>query len=227
MRFSRPAVIELVGPAGVGKTTLSLQLEANGQARRGTIWFVPTPALARGTLRQFPTALTLYRETRRFLWDEIKHLARLDALLTFLRTSPWNGARLVALDEGPVYTLSWLQVIGHRRFREGAQAAFLQRTLQQWAPHLDAVVVLDAPDDVIMARIRRRQKPHLVKDRSAPEVTAFIEEYRRAAERVIVDLQALGGPPVVRLDCTETDGLADRVLNALGRQQRARTAYAH
>ena len=223
----RPAVVELVGPAGVGKTTLSLQLEASGQARRGTIWLVPKPVLVRGTIRQLPAALTLYRETRRFLWNEIKHLARLEALHTHLRTTHWNGTRLVALDEGPVYTLSWLQVIGHRRFCFGPPAPFLQQTLRRWVPLLDAVVVLDAPDDVLTARIRARTKPHLMKQRSPLEISAFLEAYRRAFERVLADLRAAGGPPVLRLDCTDdTDRLDERVLEALGRHQRERSLYA-
>src|SRR6266571_479745 len=87
----RPAVIELVGPAGVGKTTLSQQLEASAQGVRVTIWVMPIARLARSTLRQVPTAFALYRETGRFLWDEVKHLARLDALHTLLRAPRWQG----------------------------------------------------------------------------------------------------------------------------------------
>ncbi|HLZ44692.1 MAG TPA: hypothetical protein VKQ05_03345 [Gemmatimonadales bacterium] len=226
--LGRPAVIELVGPAGVGKTTLSQQLEATGQARRGTIWLVPKPVLAYGTIRQLPAALTLYRETGKFLWNEIKHLARLDALYTFLRTTHWNGTRLVALDEGPVYTLSSLQVVGHRRFCYGPSAPFLQQTIQRWVPLLDAVVVLDAPDALLTSRIRSRTKPHLMKQRSALEISAFLEAYRRVTERVLAEFSAAGGPPVVRLDCSDgTERLDERVLEALGRQRRERSPHAH
>jgi broad-specificity NMP kinase len=216
MGLSRPAVIELVGPAGVGKTTLSLRLQTTGHARRGTMWFVPRPALLRSAIRQIPTALTLYRQTGRFLWSEIKHLIRLDALHTAVRTTHRNGTALIALDEGPVYTLSWLQVIGHRRFCDGPPLAFLQRTLERWVPQLDAVIVLDAPDPIITSRIREREKPHLVKDRSSAEIAAFLAAYRRATERVLADLHAAGGPPVVRIDCSDdTNRLTERVLEAV------------
>jgi hypothetical protein len=224
----RPAVVELVGPAGVGKTTLSLRLESSGQARRGTIWLVPKPVLVRGAIRQLPAALMLYRETRKFLWNEIKHLARLDALHTLLRTTHWNGTRMIALDEGPVYTLSWLQVIGHRRFCYGPPAPFLKQTLQRWVSLLDAVVVLDAPDELLTARIRGRTKRHLMKERSSLEISAFLEAYRRATERVLADLHAAGGPPIVRLDCSDgMEGLHERVLEALGRHQRPGSVHAH
>ncbi len=219
----RPAVIELVGPAGVGKTTLSLQLEASGQGLRGTIWFVPLVRLARSTLRQVPTAFTLYRETGRLLWDEVKHLARLDALHASLRAPRWQGARMVVLDEGPVYTLSWLQVIGHPRFRGGPPPSFWEHTLQRWSRSLDAVVVLDAPDHVLTDRIRTRDKPHLVKDRSVDEVSAFANAYRVATERVLTDLQALGGPPVLRFEAGESGKqLAQRLRDALGQDVHAR-----
>lgn len=219
----RPAAIELVGPAGVGKTTLSLQLEASGQAARGTIWLVPKPVLLHGTLRQLPAALTLYHETGKFLWREIKHLARLDALHTFLRTTHWNGTRLVVLDEGPVYTLSWLQVFGHRRFVYGPPATFLRRTLERWARSLDAIVILDAPDEILISRIRGRKKPHLMKDRSPLEISAFIQAYRVATERVLNNLRAIGGPPVVRLCCGDDGGrLDERLLEALEQHAYAR-----
>jgi hypothetical protein len=219
----RPAVIELVGPAGVGKTTLSLQLEANGQCARRTIWFVPPTLLVRGALRQLPAALALYRDTGALLWDEVKHLARLDALHTFLHTSHWNGTRLVLLDEGPVYTLSWLQVIGHPRFRGSPPMPVWRRTLERWARSLDAVVVLDAPDAVLNDRIRSRAKPHLLKESSGWEVSAFATAYRLAFERVIVNLRAMGGPPVLRLSCAGgTDQLNERLLDALGQGVHAR-----
>jgi hypothetical protein len=216
-------VIELVGPAGVGKTTLSRQLEAGGHGVRGTMWSVPTPLLARSTLRQLPTAITLYRATGKFLWDEIKHLARLDALNSLVRTAHWTGRRLVVLDEGPVYAFSYLQVMGHPRFRDGPAPPFWYRTLQRWSRNLDAVVVLDAPDQVLTTRIRTRAQPHLVKDRGVDEVSAFSNAYRAATERVLTDLQAIGGPPVLRLDVGRGDDrLDERLRDALAQDIYAR-----
>jgi RecA/RadA recombinase len=215
-------VIELVGPAGVGKTTVSLQLEATGQALRGTMWFVPTRLLARSTLLHLPAVLALFSQTGSWLWDEIKHLARLEALHAFLGASRWNGTRLVVLDEGPVYTLSWLQVIGRAHFRQRPPGPWWARTIRRWAGSLDAVVVLDAPDAVLADRIRTRAKPHMMKDRSLDEVSAFATAYRVATERVLVDLMAAGGPPVLRFDLGDDEnGLDERVLSALGQSLHA------
>ncbi len=218
-------MIELVGPAGVGKTTLPRQLEASGQGARGTMWLVPPRELARGTLRQFPVALTLFRETGKFLWDEIKHFARLDALHSYLRTPRTNGPRFVVLDEGPVYALSYLQVMGDRRFQRSPAPAFWYRALQQWSDSLDAVVVLDAPDHVLTTRIRSRAQDHLLKGSSADDVSAFIKAYRRATERVLADWQSMGvtAPKVVRLTVGQgADNLAERLLDALGQATHAR-----
>lgn len=213
---ARPPVIELVGPAGVGKTRLSVDLEAHGHCVRRTIWYVPPALLVRSVLRQVPTAFALYRATGAVLWDEVKHLARLDALHDSLRTTHWNGTPLVLLDEGPIYTLSWLQVIGHERFRGSPPPAVWRRTLERWARSLDAVVILDAPDTVLSDRIRTRAKPHLLKDGTAWELSAFATAYRLAFERVLINLKAMGGPPVLRLDCADgTDQLGDRLLTVL------------
>jgi hypothetical protein len=181
------------------------------------MWYVPPALLVRSVLRQVPTAFALYRATGALLWDEVKNLARLDALHDALRTTHWNGTRLVLLDEGPVYTLSWLQVIGHERFRGSPAPAVWQRTLERWAQSLDAVVILDAPDSVLSDRIRTRAKPHLLKDGTAWEMSAFATAYRLAFERVLVNLKAMGGGPrVLRLDCADgTDQLRDRLLTVL------------
>lgn len=211
----RPLVVEVVGPAGVGKTTLTVDLEARGRAVRGTMWFLPKPLLAQNTLRQVPRALAWYRDTGALLWQEVKHLARLDALHAFLHQYHWNGTRLVILDEGPVYVLSWLQVQGHEYFRSRPDA-WWRAALERWARSLDAVVVLDAPDSVLASRIRRREKPHLMKDRSAAEVSAFLEAYRVASEHVLRCLEAAGGPPVLRLGVADDPKrLGDRFLAAL------------
>ena len=218
----RPAVIEIVGPAGVGKTRLAEQLEASGQALRSTMWAVPAGLLARSTVRHVPGALALFRDSGAWVWSEVKHLARLDALHAFLRTSRWNGTRLLVLDEGPVYALSWLQVIGHEHFRRRPPGWWWSRTLRRWAGSLDAVVILDAPDAILKARLRERAKPHLMKDRSLDEVSAFATAYRDAAEHVLVDLTAAGGPPVFRFESDDSpELLAERLLVALGSMSHA------
>jgi len=215
-------VIELVGPAGAGKTMLAQQLEASGQAMRGTIWCVPVGSLARSILRHLPAVLALFGATGAWLWDEVKHLARLDALHDYLRAPRWNGTRLVVLDEGPLYTLSFLQVMGDAYFRRRPPGWWWGRTLRRWARSLDAVVILDAPDAVLATRIRERAKPHLMKDRNPDEVSAFAAAYRDATERVLIDLKAAGGPPVLRLDAGgDPERLDERLLTTLGQRVRA------
>lgn len=218
----RPPMIELVGPAGVGKTTLAQHLEAAGLAVRGTMWHVPTPDLARGTLKQCATAFSLYRDTGRFLWSEVKHLARLDALYASVRALPVNGPRLVVLDEGPVYTFGWLQVIGHPRFSTFPPPPFWYDTLERWSRCLDAIVVLDAPDHVLANRIQTREKPHPLKNSSVAEITAFVNAYRQATTRVLLDLQAVGSPAVLRLKVGEDGEPADERL----RDALEQTVYA-
>src|SRR5207253_8094260 len=97
-----------------------------------------------------------------------------------------GSRRLVVLDEGPVFALAWLQVFGAERLlRSTAYKRWVQRTLADWARVLDAVVLVDAPDPVLSQRIRARVKPHLVKDQSDQQITAFAARFRAAFASVI------------------------------------------
>jgi hypothetical protein len=220
----RPRVIELVGPAGAGKTTLTLLLEAQGKAVRQSLWSLPAGPLLRGAVRQLPNVLAWYGDTGALLWDEFKLVARLDALHAALRSPPGDGERLFLLDEGPVYALSFLRVMGHERFRRGDREPWRQAALRRWAATLDAVVTLEAPDRVLASRIRGRDKPHLMKDRSDGDVAEFSAAYRAAIDRVLADLAAAGGPPVLTLDggAGSPAEQGDRLLAALAGAVHAR-----
>lgn len=212
-------LVELVGPAGAGKTTVARLLREDGGVRAAPgVWSLPRGPLGLRALRLLPRVLGFYRAFPQRVWEEMKQVIRLDTLYDVVGAR--NGASgPVLLDEGPVLALGWFAVYGDDRIRRPAFAAWRERVVAQWAAALDVVVLLDAPDAVLMRRIRERAKPHGVKAKSDAEIATFIRTYRAALEAAVADLCRLGSLAVIRIDTRDDTPAraAERVRDALDR----------
>src|SRR6267142_2840828 len=122
---SRPIVVELVGPAGVGKSALAERLLARHDVVRASVWNLPRALLLESGVRSLPQLVRLCIVTRALPREELKQIVRLNALRLFVRRRV-AGARVVVLDEGPVFALSWLRVFGHPRLQNKRADVFRQ-----------------------------------------------------------------------------------------------------
>src|SRR5207302_5167645 len=79
-RRVRPLVIELVGPAGAGKSTLARQLgdRLGASGLPLGLWGLPLPRLAAHAARLVPTFWGFVRDGQRPLWAEQTQLVRLE-----------------------------------------------------------------------------------------------------------------------------------------------------
>jgi len=219
---SRPIVVELVGPAGVGKSALAERLLARHDVVRASVWNLPRALLLESVVRSVPQLLRLCIVTRSLPREELKQIVRLNALRLFVRRRV-AGARVVVLDEGPVFALSWLRVFGHPRLQNGRAEPWWRATYAVWAVLLDRLVLLDAPEPVLTSRIRGRHKPaDVFRQMADGEIRDLVARYRIAFERVLGGLARAGGPPPVMLATTETTPgrLGDAVLELLAERPR-------
>ena len=219
---SRPIVVELVGPAGVGKSALAERLLARHDVVRASVWNLPRALLLESVVRSVPQLLRLCIVTRSLPREELKQIVRLNALRLFVRRRV-AGARVVVLDEGPVFALSWLRVFGHPRLQNGRAEPWWRATYAVWAVLLDRLVLLDAPEPVLTSRIRGRHKPaDVFRQMADGEIRDLVARYRIAFERVLGRLARAGGPPPVMLATTETTPgrLGDAVLELLAERPR-------
>lgn len=215
----RPLVVELLGPAGAGKSTVLQFLAGYDPSIRVDlgVWTLPRSLLVLGAIQRLPTLLGLFRAARSFLWEEGKYIIKLKALYHQVRLQRFTRYRAVVFDEGPVFALSWLHADAHHAAANGGLGSWWPRTVRHWAGAVDVVVCLDAPNPVLAQRIRARPHTHPVKEKSDAEIAEYLERYRAAYARVVTDLQAQPGPTVLsfRTDQHSATQIAQQLLAAL------------
>lgn len=219
--MKRALVMELVGPACAGKTTLTRTLVERGtnisiaadisvRRPRHLANFVRTAPLL------FPELLPGHSNSRWFRWEEIKSMVYVQGWTRVLTQLAANNPGVVLLDQGPVFRLALLHAFGPDRIREPMAGRWWGEMFQEWARFLDLVVWLDAPNPILEKRINARDRWHEVKGKSEQDVFEFLDHYRRSYRHILTVLSANGGPRVICFDTSQTsiDDLVGAILAA-------------
>ena len=221
--MQRPLLImELVGPAGAGKTTLSrvlthrntmIQIGSDIELRK--IKYVPV--ILRNTISLLPIFLRQLRYGRWFTWDEIKALVYLEGWPKVLRLEAANGDTTILLDHGPVFKLATLNEFGPENLKTDRFEMWWNSMFKRWASTLDIVIWLDAPDPVLEKRINSRDQRHAVKGKTESEVVDFLARYRMSYEETLAKLKTDGGPRLLQFDTSRIsiEQVADEILSAI------------
>lgn len=219
-RRTRPLVVEIVGPAGAGKTALLRTLGRDPRVHAG---------VRIDRVRQFgemlvhgvevlPIARTLLHQGWKRLWYGLLHFVRLRTLPRAIALAAAGAeADAILLDEGPVFSLARLSVFQQANQQAGRLADAWHAELDRWSGLLDLVIWTDAPDAVLAERIRSRLKRHQIKGGSDAEVAVFLERYRQAYREILSSLTAGKRVGMVHLDTTglAVDVAAGRLLAEL------------
>lgn len=222
---ARSLVVELVGPAGAGKTTLSQGLSRSSEwILVGTPPYVrsikDTPFFVGNCLMLMPMLLRLRRSNcRRLTRREIAWMATLNGWPAVLKRTLKRQSEVMLLDQGPVFLAAQLHVLGPASLSSELTETWWTGVYGRWSAILDLVVCLDTSDAILLERIRTRPKWHLMKDRPEPEVFEFLAHYRLTYERMISMLTAdSSGPRVLRFDTAREspDTITNRLLNEFG-----------
>lgn len=203
-----PLIIELIGPAGAGKTTLSKALSQ----RNKEIQIGPDIELRKAKhlpifFRSIPSSLPLLlhrlRPNGRLTWTELKDIAYLEGWPDLLKRQAPNMGKVILLDQGPVFRLATLQEFGPEMLKGKPFQAWWFDVYQQWAATLDMVIWLDTSDTILMERINTRSKKHDIKGKPDLEAQKFLLQYRRSYKDVLTKLASYNGPAVSKFDTSK------------------------
>jgi hypothetical protein len=188
---TRPVLVELVGPAGAGKTTMSeTMLARDPGVRELDLWGLPKRFLLPSAVALIPTFLAGALSPNPLRPAEAFQMIRLGGLLRAVRSAIRDGHRVILVDEGPVFALSWFHVNSTRD--DDWWTRWRDRVVADWGRELSGVLRVDARDEVLTDRIRNRPTPHPVKHLTDEEISEFEVRFRRAFDRVVPEFEAAG-----------------------------------
>jgi hypothetical protein len=224
-RRKLPRVVEIIGPAGAGKTTLYKALSNYPEQIRLSNFpnvkrAADAPFFIRYGLQLVPSLFRLYRRTSRQLSRrEFAWLTILNGWPFVLQSEVEKSSQVIVLDQGPVFLLTEMREFGPEYLKRNEAEKLWKKLYCRWAATLDMIVWLDAADIYLLERIRTRDQGHVVKNEAAPIVFEFLERYRRAYDYTLSKLGTnASGPRVLRFDTSKQQPgeIVDRLLAKFG-----------
>lgn len=212
-------LIEIMGPAGAGKTTLLRALCSQderisaGLALRKTRYVRPFLRRVGGLL---PIWILSHGRDRWLDRREMRSITRLETWCGALEKEPAQPGGAVAIfDHGPLYRLARLREFGPKLTRSEPFQRWWRGSWHWWFDALDVVVMLEAPDAVLLQRIDERGHWFLGGDHPSEDKEEFLARYRRALSQI---LEAPGPAPRVlrfRTDEISVSKIAAEVLTVI------------
>lgn len=197
------AVVELLGLPGSGKTTVvdAIASPRNIEVMSRYRSWSNVPAYSTSALRLAP-GLARALLSNECSWRDCNKMIRLESSSSIVRRHARRGSRALLFDQGPLFLL--LQLDGSQGSRSSAVRNGRAALLRRWGRTLDLVLVLDAPDDVLLDRIHRRGKRHALQGVDHDSARRSLDAQRETFERLLGELPSHGNVRTERIDTSSS-----------------------
>lgn len=200
-----PRIVEIIGLAGTGKSTLSNALYQQNNKflaseRLGSKETKHRLFYIEQTFLLLPTILRQPRNGSWFTRADIKKMVYLNGWHRVLEQQGAKNNAIIVADQGPIFKLATLYEFGPKTLKDQRFNHWWDQRFRQWASTIDMVVWLDASDEILVERIISRDTWHMVKDFSPEEARKFFSDYRVAFDYVISRLTSIRDIPILRID---------------------------
>jgi RNase adaptor protein for sRNA GlmZ degradation len=220
-------VIEVLGPAGAGKSTLVRVLRERGVAVLDQLP-VPWPEKFRGlgyfAKEMLPAYLHVGWRSRWFNLEELRRMLYVKVWHRVLtKRKPAHGT-ITLLDHGPIFMLGMLKEFGPEIVRGQHFARWSEQAISAWSNALDLVLWLDAPDRTLLQRIEFRKRHHIIKGKSPREARDFLRRCRLSFEQILSEITRRGRLRVLRFDTSNVspEDIVGQLLQVLTTRPAAR-----
>ncbi len=204
-------IIEIIGPAGAGKTSLTKKISANISIKivnEGPYYrqLRDLPFFIKNSLSILPTfgLLFAHKHSDWFTMEQIAWMVSLQGWHERLVNKNGNSD-VIVLDEGPIYYMAYLLVYGPNVLRSSYANKWWQSIYQKYAEIFNAVIFLDSPNPILIKRIRARKTWHGVKKKSDQDSSQYLNDLRETYKKILSSLENTNKNPRVYHFDTEKD----------------------
>lgn len=178
----RNKVIEIIGPAGAGKSSVARNImEKSQNIQNGISWRDDKVIFLKVIFRRFPKICNLI--WNRFPTKYIKILIGCESVVDILLKNKKNNTMACGnflLEAGPIYLLSTIKI----DFIQSANG-WIEELESKAFEVVDNLVWLDASNEVLETRVNERSKFHFMKNESTENFDKFMESYRKSFSETI------------------------------------------
>lgn len=225
----RPRIIELVGIAGAGKTTLARALSLRNDRIliceqpyfRRAIYF---PYFSWYSLMMMPTILRIQCRSKQLTINPrlAVWMINLQGWHKVLKMQVKIHNATCIMHQGPISMMAEILFLYPNALQDEYFAKWWERMISAWKATLDLIIWLDAEDRILIKRVRQRDNWHMIKNQSEDEALWFYQVYRAIYRRLLSSLDNHDDSKIISIDTGNqtVNAINDQVFKKLGIESR-------